>query len=164
MKKVASSIVFFLILKLSGISQEIGTKYQGGIVVAPGIIIHSTLMINSNNRMYFNFNEANDLCKKIKTEGYTDWRVPTIVDLEYINRFAQDNRDFWGGYPQPIKPGTNYLSSSTKKESNLFGTNEYRYMYLMISDETAKKLNKVYRKTLGSLDDHGYLLPVRYFR
>jgi hypothetical protein len=148
-------------------SQEIGSRYQGGIVVGPGIIMHPTLLFTRGYegvaRYKFNIDQANNSCKSISTGGYRDWRVPTIIDLEYINRYAQDFRNEGGYYPNPISPGNVYISNSIKTDNDWFSKNSYRYFYYMISDITARKTGFL-QKELQSLDAVGYLLPVRYIR
>jgi len=158
-------LVFNSSIKL--VSQQVGSKYQGGIVVGPGIIMHPILISTRNNQglanYKFNIDQATNICQSLKTGGYHDWKVPSIIDLEYINRYAQDYRDEGGYYPSPISTPHTYISSSIKTENDWFNKTSYRYFYFMISDITARKTGST-QKELGSLDGVGYLLPVRYFR
>jgi|LakMenEpi03Aug12_release.lakeMendotaPanAssembly.Ray.scaffolds.fasta_scaffold1489507_1 hypothetical protein len=150
------------------ISQEVGSKYQGGIVIAPGIIINPIKFTDYVNPKYnknlFSYEEAVLKCKRLKTNGYNDWRVPSIVDLQNIHLYAEDNR-VWGGYPEPIEPGFTYISSSTKKNDSFIGPKVYRYLFYMVSTKALKKLNPSSTNIeLRSLDATGRLIAVRYFR
>jgi hypothetical protein len=166
MRNIFLLIIVFVTFISTTRAQEIGSKYQGGIVVGPGIIIHPTRLskrtATGGVQNYFDINEANNACRTLRTGGYSDWRVPTIVDLEYINRYAQDNLE-WGGFPPPISAAVDYLSSSTKTDNGFFESNTYRYFFYMIGDKTSQKTGFP-QKTLKSISGLGYLLPVRYFR
>ena len=161
MKFTISTIILLFLCNVI-FSQEVGSKYQGGIVVAPGIILNpSKDYINPKfSSNLFTYEEAVIKCKSLNTNGYNDWQVPTIVDLQNIHRYAEDNRE-WGGYPSPITPGFDYISSSTKKSDDWFQQKRYRYFYNMLSN--VKKLNAS-QMELRPLDYKGKLIAVRYFR
>ena len=161
MKLKIFTILLTLIYNVS-ISQEVGSKYQGGIVVAPGIILNPLKdYINPTyGKNLFSYKDAVLKCESLRTNGYNDWQVPSIVDLQNIHRFAEDNRE-WGGYPSPITPGFDYISSTTKKENDYFQKKTYRYFYNMFSD--IKKLNAA-QMELRPIDYKGKLIAIRYFR
>ncbi|MFO0415158.1 MAG: DUF1566 domain-containing protein [Bacteroidota bacterium] len=144
-------LLSFLSLNFSKVkSQEIGSSYMGGIYIGNQIIIHPYLLKKTNNNSYFNINEANQYCSKLKTNGYADWKVPSINDLFYIYDYADNNR-VYGGFPNPIWPAVTYISRS-------MNNNNSRWFYYM----TSKKIGG--GAELGLSSGSGYLLPVRYIR
>lgn len=156
----------FLLLSSYIKSQDIGSRYQGGIVVGQGIIMHPTPLFTRNVSGYanynFNINQAINACKSLTTGGYRDWRVPTLNDLEIINRYAQRHSEITGYYPENISIPNVYITSTIYTKNSWTNKQSYRYFYFMISDKASKLLGP--QKELNSLESKGHLLPVRYFR
>ena len=100
----------------------------------------------TDNNAHINWRGANEYCKNLRIGGYTDWRIPTLVELESIYNPDKKNKNGYHTTKQITTTAESCWSSET--EGNKAGRFNFNY-------------GKVYWLR-QSFSGSGRVLPVRF--
>lgn len=140
--------ILFSFIYCSTFSQEIGTEFQGGILISKDNENKLGLVVAKNDIGKWTWERSKLECMKYDAGGYKDWKLPEIglfgPVYEYFKKIY-----YWKDDNLGMSPG--YYWSATPYQNDPSESNEFRYVF-RFSD---KDLN------WAKMDLELYVRPVR---